>query len=203
MEDIEEIYEEGIEKENEEFIEGLKQNKKIKDVEKNYKKDSKELRNKYEKEYRKKLNKEKKQELKKISEKTKPKKRQETKPYEVKNLDMNLDWKQKARVKGVKKIYKIKRKAIDLYQENYPEKIIYLRYKTQKRTNKTLNSIKKFFTNNFDIVYEEIKGFLKFLKKFFKQSSKKIKEELNAISGKILRRKKKKEISETKKEENK
>jgi hypothetical protein len=191
--ELEEFYENENERKNEKFIEGLKQNKKIKDVEKEYKRKSKEIRKEYKKGFGKKLEEEKKKEFKKISDKTKPKKKINTKEYKVKELNMDLGWKEKTYIKGVSKAYKIKRKVIDLYQENYPEKAIYLKYKTQKNTKKKYEEFGKFLNGNMKKLSENIKGFIKFLNKFSKESSQAVKQIIKRTIAKILGKKIKKQ----------
>lgn len=192
MVEVEEFYEEGVEKENQEFIDALKQNKKIDQAEGTYKKNSKELRKKYEKEFQKNLKEKKKKEFKKIKEKTKPKKKKETPEYKVQGMDLDLDWKEKAYIKGSSKAYKIKRKVIDLYQENYPAKAVYLKYKTEKSTKRKYENIKNTLNKKIKTFVKNLKDFSKFLKKFYKQSKKTIKKTIKSSLDKVLGRTKKK-----------
>ena len=107
MEDTEEVYVEGLEKEGEIFLEGLQNKKSLGELEKQYSKKVKEIRRIYEKSIKKELGIEK----EKTQDKTHKKIQQEDiKEFQVENIGLEKSWKEKKRIEISSKGYKIKRK---------------------------------------------------------------------------------------------
>jgi hypothetical protein len=192
MEDLEEYYENENEKNNEEFIGELKENKDVENVEREYKNRTKALRKKYEKEFRKNLESEKKKEIEKIRNKTKPRKLTANEAYQVKSLDMELGWKEKTYLEGVSRGYKLRRKLNDIYEKTVPNSVIYFNYKVKKNVKRTYTEIIDFISDTFNTIVLSLGQFIVGTGKFFTSFFDKINEKVKNIVNKLKKKKEEK-----------
>ncbi|HJX50316.1 MAG TPA: hypothetical protein VJ438_02545 [Candidatus Nanoarchaeia archaeon] len=168
MEDPEEIYIDGVEREGEIFLEGLQNKKSLAELEKQYSQKVKEIRRIYEKSLRKDINKEK--EINEAKNNTK-KPKEEVKEFRVENIKLNRNWKDKKQIEASFLIYKIKRKIKNFIQLITPDYFIYSYYKITRVTKDTFKEIKdivervlgKISKNISDILYYIKKGFIKII----------------------------------------
>jgi len=168
MEDPEEIYIDGVEREGEIFLEGLQNKKSLAELEKQYSQKVKEIRRIYEKSLRKDNNKEK--EINEVKNNTK-KPEEEVKEFRVENIKLNKNWKDEKQIEASFLIYKIKRKIKNFIQLITPDYFIYSYYKITRVTKDTFKEIKnivervwgKISKNISDILYYIKNGFIKII----------------------------------------
>jgi hypothetical protein len=192
MEDLEEFYSEGVEKEGELFLEGLEKKRDIGELEKEYSKKVKEIRRIYEKSLKKDLYKEK--EIMQTKKPSKPQKG-EVKEFRVENLDLEDNWRDEGQVKINSFSYKIGRKIKDFIKKIAPNLLIYKYYKSKVVLKNFFKEIDGYIRNIFEKISERIlrvvgyvrEGFLKVLSEVKKMTD-------------IFKRKKSKEGKGEKKE---
>lgn len=200
MGELEEEYEEGIEREEELFIEGLKNNKSLTELEKQYSKKVKEIRKIYEKSLKK--------DLYASSEIKSIKKRENTeekfKEFKAEGVALEKNKIEKAKIKLESANYKVRRKIKNFFDKIIPRKIIYLSHKIRiniKSINKdsknmlkrlinklsnSLNTIWTYVKDGFMKVISNIKRILSLFTKKKKQDKKeedKKKEEIKIEDG--------------------
>ncbi len=131
MGDFEEEYIEGIEKEGEIFLEGLRNNKKLSELEKEYSKKVKEIRKIYEKSIKKDLIKERKKEIDKVKGK-KLSKDGEVEAFHVKSLELEKNWEEKKEIELSSWSYKTKVKISNFIRKITPNFFIYSYFKVRR-----------------------------------------------------------------------
>jgi hypothetical protein len=198
MEDIEDYYEEGNEKNNEDFIEELGKKEKIEEVEKKYKDKSKKLRKKYEKEYKNNLEIERKKEIEKIKNKTKSKKLTQNEQYESKGLDLELTWKEKVSLSISLISYRFGRKLSDFYEKIVPNRVIYFNYKLKNNSQRIFREIIEFIQETSNIIINSLGQFFKAISRFFVLFFTKINEKIKILINKIFKKKKEEERKDSK-----
>jgi hypothetical protein len=195
MDDLEEVYLEGIEREGEIFIEGLQNKKGLAELEKQYSEKVKEIRRIYEKSFKKELNKEKKteQNKKKIENQKK-----DEKEFHVKNLTLDKNWREKEEIEITSFGYKIKRKIRDFIQVIIPNYFIYLYYKIKRNIRDISKEVRDFFDRIMSKVSSKIANIFSYIKDgFFK-----IVLGIKKIAG-VFKKKKPKEKEKEKKDDTK
>lgn len=183
MSDIEEEYLRGIEREEEIFIEGRKNNKNLSELEKRYSKQVKEIRKAYEKSLKKELRSKKNIKTSKKEEK----KEEKIKEFKAEGIELEKNKVEDIKIKLSSKSYRVFRRIKNFIYKITPKKIIYfyhrirLRIKNIKKHMK--NVIKRIFektSNRFSIIWTHIKeGFMRvmsIIKKLFSFFKKKKKE---------------------------
>lgn len=198
MQDPEEVYNESLEKEDEEFLKGLEEGKSLDELEKNYVKKTKKLRKKFQSSYGKYLKKHPPE-----SEKTPEEKKEEEETlkgrFKVKPLNLERSWKDEASFKLSSKKFKVKRKANDFFEKITPDFILKIYYKFRKK--------KRVFFFEFNLFFEKltlkIKSTMKDISSFFKRISDSIVGFLKKISEFVNKKIGRKKKSEDKKEDKK
>lgn len=168
MGELDDQYAEGIEKENELFLEGLQNKRSLREMEREYSQKVKEIRRIYEKSLKKDLNEEKEKEIEKIRNKKKPKEKEE-KEFHVRGIELEKNWKEKKRIEVKSWGYRTKRKVKNFIQRAIPNKMIYLHYKTKR-------ILKDFFGD----IWE-------FLSRIFRKVSKRIVNEFSLIKDGFIK----------------
>jgi len=165
MGELEEEYEEGIEREEELFLEGLKNNKSLAELEEQYSRKVKEIRRIYEKSLKKELYGSK--EIKDI--KKKENKKEEPKEFKAEGIILEKNKIEKTKIKLESINYKIRRKLKNFFDKIIPEKVIYLSHKIKiniKNIHKISKSslkraINKILSNLNTILIYTKEGFIK------------------------------------------
>lgn len=153
MEDSEEVYANGIEEENEKFLEGLQNKKSLGELEEEYSKKVKEIRNIYEKSIKKELEQEAKNtKVKKIDLEIK-----KGEPYKAHCLKMEKSWGEKKKIDITCSRYKTERKIKNFYQRFFPKKIIYFFYRSKIVMDNCLSKIGLYLENLKNIIVGVIK----------------------------------------------
>ena len=129
MNDLEEKYTEGVEREGEIFLEGLQNKKDLGQLEKEYSKKVKEIRKVYEKSMKKELQKE--RESWEIKSKVNFHGKEE-KEFRVHNLNLEKNWGEKKQIEVISSSYRLKRKIKNLIYRITPNKLIYIYYKISR-----------------------------------------------------------------------
>lgn len=190
MGDFEEDYTEGVEKEGEIFLEGLNNNKRLSELEKEYSKKVKEIRRIYEKSIKKDLNRERKKEIEKINKKSKISRDGEVEAFKVKNLELEKNWKEKKEIEMASWGYRIKIKTINFIKKITPNFIIYLYFKVKRVLRDNYNEIANFLERIQEKVSDKILKILNYIKDKFIKLKNYSKEIIEKISEKLKRKKK-------------
>jgi hypothetical protein len=213
MEDPEEIYVNEIEEESERFLEGLQTKKSLGELEKEYSRKVKEIRNIYEKSIKKELE----QEAKNLEIKKANLEISEKKPYKAHCLKMEKSWSEKKKIGLISEEYKIERKIKNLIQKYFPKKIIYFFYRSKiiarnffNKIGLYLEKIKDRIIESIEIIFSGIKkgisnitAGLKKLSNFFKKLFSFFKKNIKKQENKNLSSEEKKQEAEKNGTENK
>lgn len=194
MNDPEEQYAEGIEREGEIFLEGLQNKKDIGELEKEYSKKVKEIRRIYEKSLRKELEKE------HNSQKVKNKadlEIKEEKEFRVQNLNLEKSWGERKQIEVASSKYRMKRKIKNTLSKILPNFLIYLYYKTKRILKDGFKEVKGFLKRRKEKTLEKIINTFTYIKEGLLIVVSSVKKVLNLL------KKKKKEENIKDKEKNK
>jgi hypothetical protein len=164
MEDLEETYLEGMEKEGEVFIEGLQNKKNLAELEKKYSKKVKEIRRIYEKSLKKELNKE--RVIHPIKKDIKSK-QEEGEEFHVKNLDLEERWGEKKQIEITSFSYRLKRKIKSVIQSIAPDYFIYSYYKIKRNINDFVKETREMFSRNWNKISTKISNAALYIKEGF------------------------------------
>jgi hypothetical protein len=195
MEDVEEKYVEGVEREGEIFIEGLENKKSLAELEKKYSQKVKEIRRIYEKSIKKELNKE--RELTQTKTKLNVQK-VGGKEFQVQEIDLEDSWREKKEIEITSWSYRFNRKIKNILNKITPNFIIYSYYKTKRIVNDFSKEVREFFSRTWENISEEIAKVISYIKEGFS----KIITDIKNIA-KIFKIKKNKEKEGEKKENGK
>ena len=193
MDDPEELYAEGVEREGELFLEGLQNKKDIGELEKEYSKKVKEIRRIYEKSIKKDLEKERDSLVVKNKANIGG---NEGKEFRVQSLDLERSWKEKKQVEVASLGYRIKRKMKNTIHRITPNWLIYLYYRIKRASKDTHKEIKDFLIKVKDKFVKKILNIFSYIKEGFLILASGIKKVLNMF------KKKQKKGENLKKEEN-
>lgn len=153
MNDLEEKYTEGVEREGEIFLEGLQNKKDLGQLEKEYSKKVKEIRKVYEKSMKKELQKE--RESWEIKSKVNFHGKEE-KEFRVHNLNLEKNWGEKKQIEVISSSYRLKRKIKNLIYRITPNKLIYIYYKIKRISKDTAKDINGFLKRHKDKTQEKL-----------------------------------------------
>jgi hypothetical protein len=164
MNDLEEKYTEGIEKEGEIFLEGLQNKKDLGQLEKEYSKKVKEIRRVYEKSMKKELQKE--RESWEIKSKANFHGKEE-KEFRVHNLNLEKNWGEKKQIEVISSSYRLKRKIKNLIYRITPNRLMYIYYKIKRISKDTSKDIKGFLRRHKDKAQEKLIRAASYIKEGF------------------------------------
>jgi hypothetical protein len=164
MEDLEEVYNEGIEKEGEIFIEGLQNKKSLAELEKRYSQKVKEIRRIYERSLKKELNKENDKNQKKEKRIIK---QEDGKEFQVQKLILSKTWEEEKEIEMKSASYRVIRKIKIFIQKITPNYAIYSYYKVKRILGDFYKEIIRFFGRVWDNIYEGISNILSYIKDGF------------------------------------
>jgi hypothetical protein len=164
MEDLEEKYIEGTEREEEIFIEGLQNKKSLAELEKQYSQKVKEIRRIYEKSLRKDL--EKQRETPEIKSKISSQNKEE-KEFHVENIKLEDTWRNKKQVEITSLGYRIKRKINNFIKLITPNYIIYSYYKIIRILKDIFKETREFFEYIWEKISRNILNNLYYIKDGF------------------------------------
>jgi hypothetical protein len=198
MDDLEEVYAENIEKEEEIFLDGLQNKKSLGELEKEYSKKVKEIRRIYEKSLRKDLNEEKEKEIKKAKEKIKNPE-MEKNEFHTQNLELENNWEEKKQIEVASWEYKTKRRVKNFIQGITPNSFIYTEYKIKRVFGDFFRETREFSEDIWKKISESILNSLSFIKEGFI----KIVSDIGKITNLFKRKSKKNEKNEKKENANK
>ncbi len=163
MDDLEERYLEGVEKEGEILLEGLKGNKSLGELEKEYSKKVKEIRKIYEKSLKKELKKEKENPSTKKSKKDKEK----TKEFKAEGVELERGWIEDKKIKTEVNSYNFKRKIKNFFYKISPNKIIYLFHRLKIIKINFFKQINFSFKRTFNKISTKVITILTYIKEGF------------------------------------
>ena len=189
MRDFEEEYAERIEEEGEILLEGLRNQKSLAELEKEYSKRVKEIRKAYEKSVKKDMLK--KEAFQKSEKKEKGKKKEEV--FEVEGVKLEKNWLEKKHLKLKRTTYKIKRNLVNFIYKITPKFIIYRYYRNKRAFSDSKKEVKGFFRRR----KEKISVFVTKLLNYIKKGVSSIKNNLKKIIGVFKFRKKGKQSTKT------
>jgi hypothetical protein len=153
MNDLEEKYTEGIEREGELFLEGLQNKKDIGQLEKEYSKKVKEIRRIYEKSMRRELQKE--RESWEIKNKANLQGKEE-KEFQVHNLNLEKNWGEKKHIEIISSSYRLKRKIKNTIYKITPNGLMYIYYKIKRIIKDSSKEVRGFLRRKKDKVLERM-----------------------------------------------
>lgn len=189
MRDLEEEYAERIEEEGEILLEGLRNQKSLAELEKEYSKRVKEIRKVYEKSVKKEMLK--KEVFQKSEKKEESKKKEEV--FEVEGVELEKNWLEKKHLKLKLTTYKIKRNLVNFIYKITPKFIIYRYYRNKRVISDFKKEVKGFFRRR----KEKISDFVTKLLTHIKKGGSSIKNNLKKIMGVFKFSKKSKQSTKT------